>query len=57
MEVRGQLQTPAALPPEKEPAHYPMDRKLGEPQSQSGHCRIQKTLFLLPGIKIQLPIT
>jgi hypothetical protein len=31
----GQLHTPAALPPRKEP-QYPMDRRFGGPQSRSG---------------------
>jgi hypothetical protein len=35
MEVSGQLQAPAALPPEKEPL-LPLDRRLGGPQSRSG---------------------
>jgi hypothetical protein len=32
MEVSGQLPSPAALPPRKEPL-YPLDTKLGGPQS------------------------
>jgi hypothetical protein len=35
MEVSGQLHAPAALPPRKEPG-YPLDRRLGGPQSRSG---------------------
>jgi hypothetical protein len=35
MEVSGQLHAPAALPPGKEP-WYPLDRRLGGPQSRSG---------------------
>jgi hypothetical protein len=35
MEVSGQLHAPAALPPGKSP-WYPLDRRLGGPQSQSG---------------------
>jgi hypothetical protein len=35
MEVRGQLQAPAALFPRKDPL-YRMDRRLGGPQSRSG---------------------
>jgi hypothetical protein len=35
MEVSGQLHAPAALPPRKEP-QYPLDRKLGGPQSRPG---------------------
>jgi hypothetical protein len=36
MEVSGQLHTPAALPPGEEPL-FPLDRRLGGPQSRSGH--------------------
>jgi hypothetical protein len=35
MEVSGQLHDPAALPPGKE-IRYPLDRRLGRPQSRSG---------------------
>jgi hypothetical protein len=35
MEVSGQLHAPAALLPGKEPC-YPLDRRLGGPQSSSG---------------------
>jgi hypothetical protein len=38
MEVSGQLQAPAALPQGKSP-WYPLDRRLGGPQSRSGHGR------------------
>jgi hypothetical protein len=34
MEVSGQLHAPAALPPGKSP-WYPLDRRLGGPQSRS----------------------
>jgi hypothetical protein len=37
MEVSGQLQAPAALPPVKEPP-IPLDRKLSGPQSRYGQC-------------------
>jgi hypothetical protein len=37
MEVSGQLHTPAALPPRKEP-RYPSDTRLGGPQSRFGLC-------------------
>jgi hypothetical protein len=30
---------------------YPLDRRLGGPQSRSGRCGIEKTLFPLPGIE------
>jgi hypothetical protein len=36
MEVSGQLHAPAALPPGKSP-WYPLDRRLGGPQSRSGY--------------------
>jgi hypothetical protein len=48
MGVGGQRHAPAALLPEK--TWYPMNRKLGEPQSQSG--RVRKTLPL-PGFDPQ----
>jgi hypothetical protein len=35
LKVSGQLQAPSALPPGKEP-RYPLDRRLGGPQSRSG---------------------
>jgi hypothetical protein len=35
MEVSGQLHAPAALPPRKSP-WYPLDRRLGGPQSRPG---------------------
>jgi len=36
MEVSGQLHSPAALPQGKSP-WYPLDRRLGGPQSRSEH--------------------
>jgi hypothetical protein len=36
MEVSGQLHAPAAVPQGKSP-HYLLDRRLGGPQSRSGH--------------------
>jgi hypothetical protein len=38
MEVSGQLHDPAALPPGREPPPrwYPLDKRLGGPQSRSG---------------------
>jgi hypothetical protein len=35
MEVSDYLQAPIALPPEKQP-RFPLDRRLGGPQSRSG---------------------
>jgi hypothetical protein len=39
MEVSGQLHAPAALLPGKKP-WYPLDRKLGGPQSRSGRLSL-----------------
>jgi hypothetical protein len=41
--VSGQLRAPAALPPGKDP-RQPWDRRLGGPQSRSGHCGEEKIL-------------
>jgi hypothetical protein len=35
--VRGQRHTPAALYPLGKPPRYPLDERLGGPQSRSGH--------------------
>jgi hypothetical protein len=45
MERSGQLYAPAALPPGKEP-RYPLDKRLGGPQSRFGRCGEQKSLAL-----------
>jgi hypothetical protein len=45
MEVSDQLHAPAALSPTKE-SRYPLDRRLGGPQSQSGRCGEEKNPFL-----------
>jgi hypothetical protein len=50
MEVSGQLHSPAALPPEKE-TPYPLDRRLGEPQSRSGRGGEEKNSQPPPGIE------
>jgi hypothetical protein len=47
MKVNGRLHTLVALPPGKEP-RYPSDRRLGGPQSQSGHCEEEENLAV-PG--------
>jgi hypothetical protein len=49
MEVSGQLHVPAALPPGKKP-WYPLDRRLGGPQSLSGHAG-EKISKPLPGLE------
>jgi hypothetical protein len=54
MEVSGQLHTPAALPPGKEPL-VPLDRRLGGPQSRSGLCGLEKNSQPPPGIEPHNP--
>jgi hypothetical protein len=49
LKVSGELYAPSALPPEKE-SPYPLDRKLGEPQSRSGRWREDENMLPLPGI-------
>jgi hypothetical protein len=46
MEVSGQLDAPAALPPSKEP-RYPLDRSLGGPQSRAGYSGEDRNLALV----------
>jgi hypothetical protein len=43
MEVSGQLHAPTALPPGKEPP-YPLDKRLGGPQSRSGRYGEERNL-------------
>jgi hypothetical protein len=50
MEVSGQLHAPATLPPGKK-LWYPLDRRLGGPQSRSGRGGEEKHSQLLPGIE------
>jgi hypothetical protein len=52
MEVNGQLHTPAALPPGKE-GPYPLDRRLGGPQSRSGRSGEGDKYLPLPGIEVR----
>jgi hypothetical protein len=54
MEVSGQLHAPAALPPRKRP-WYPLDRRLGEPYSRSGHGGEEKNSQSMP--RLEPPIT
>jgi hypothetical protein len=49
MEVSGQLHAPAALPPGIKP-RYPLDRRLGGPQSRLNAGEKRKSLAL-PGIE------
>jgi hypothetical protein len=55
MEVSGQFQTPAALPPGKEP-QYPLDRGPSGPQSRSGPGDKEKRIPSpsLPEIELRL---
>jgi hypothetical protein len=48
MEVSGQLHAPAALLPGKE---YPLNRRLGEPQSRSWRGGEEKNSQPLPGLE------
>jgi hypothetical protein len=49
-EVCGQLHTPAALPPGKEP-FYPLDRRLSGPQSRSGRGSEENSFQPVPGLE------
>jgi hypothetical protein len=51
MDGSGQLHASAVLSPEKDPL-YPLDRRLGEPQSRSGHSGEEKNSQPLPGIEL-----
>jgi hypothetical protein len=50
MEQSGQLHAPAALPQRKSPC-YPLDSRLGGPQSRSGRGGEEKNSQPLPGLK------
>jgi hypothetical protein len=54
MEVSGQLHALAALLPEKNP-WYPLDRRLGGPQSRSGRGGEEKNSQPPPGIELLNP--
>jgi hypothetical protein len=47
MEMSGQLHAPAALF-QKMRFHYPLDWRLGGPQSRSERCKVQENLLPLP---------
>jgi hypothetical protein len=53
MEVRGQLNALAALPPKRK-HRYTLKRRLGGPQSQSEHFGEEKNLFPLPALTLIL---
>ena len=50
MEISGKIHAPAALSAGKNPP-YPLNRRLGGPQSQSGRFEEDKSLFHLPEFK------
>jgi hypothetical protein len=50
MEVSGQLHAPVALPPRKSTL-YPLNRRLGWPQSRSGRRGEEKSSQPLPGLE------
>jgi hypothetical protein len=54
MEVSGQLHALVALPPRKSP-WYPLDRRLGRPQSRSGRGGEEKNSQSSPGIEPHNP--
>jgi hypothetical protein len=46
METSGQLNAPASLPQGKEPARYPLDRRLG-----GHHCRFRRCVETVSGLQ------
>jgi hypothetical protein len=50
MELSDQLHAPAALPQGKSP-WYPLNRRLGGPQSRSGHAGEEKNSHTLLGFE------
>jgi hypothetical protein len=50
----GASRSGRALPPGKDP-RYPLERRLGGPQSRSGHRGYRKSPLLLPGIEPRSP--
>jgi hypothetical protein len=59
MEASGQLHAPAALPMEKEPLVYPLERRLSRSQSRAKPCGVEINSLHLPEIEPQLfrPVT
>jgi hypothetical protein len=49
VEGTGQLHAPATLHPEKNNLRYPLDRRLGGPQSRSGSGAEEKKIPAPPG--------
>jgi hypothetical protein len=50
MVMNSQFHNPTTLHPRKKP-WYQLDRRLGGPQSQSGHCKEEKNPLPLLGIE------
>jgi hypothetical protein len=55
MGVSGQHHAPAALYPRGKGSRYPLYRRLGGPQSRSGHRGYRKNPLSLPGIEPRSP--
>jgi hypothetical protein len=55
MGVSGQRHAPSALCPRGKDSQYPLDRRLGGPQSRSRHRGWRKNYFPLPGIEPRSP--
>jgi hypothetical protein len=55
MGVSGQRHAPAALYPWRKDPQYPFYRRLGRPQSRSGHRSCRKNALPLPGIEPRSP--
>jgi len=52
MKMSGELHAPAASPIGKEPC-YPLDRRMGRPQSWRGCSREERKSLILPGIRLK----
>jgi hypothetical protein len=55
MGVSGQRHAPAALHPREKDPRYPLDRRLGGPQSRSGRRGLKKNPLPLSGIEPRSP--
>jgi hypothetical protein len=54
MEENGQLHAPATLPFRGKTPWYPLNRRLGEPQSRSGHFGEEKNVLTQRRIVTQI---
>jgi hypothetical protein len=48
MEISGNIQAPADLPPREKRPRYPLDRRLGGPQSRFGRVGEEKDIASFP---------